>query len=92
MDYLPTLCFTSFNSKMRKFQQERREKEQLQQSMSRRSFVCRDKRPSEWLRKNVTTVFLLPQQKGLNIEEERCHDKRQLVATKHEKKVTNQLR
>ena len=92
MDYSPTLCFAGFNSKERKIQQERREKEQLQQSMSRQSFVCRDKRPSEWLRKNVTTVILLLQHKGLSIEEELCRDKRQYVTTEHEKNVTNQLR
>ena len=88
MDYSPTLCFAGFNSKMRKIQQERREKEQLHQSMSRQSFVCRDKRLNEWLRKTVTTIFLLSQNKGLNIEEELCRDKRQLVETEHEKKVT----
>ena len=78
MDYSPTLCFAGFNSKRRKIQQERREKEQLQQSMSRQSFVCRDKCPSEMLRKNVTTVFLLLQHKGVSIEEELCHDTRNM--------------
>ena len=29
MDYSPTLCFVGFNSKMRKFQQERREKDAI---------------------------------------------------------------
>ena len=74
MDYSPTLYFVGFNSKRRKIQQERRKKEQLQQLMSRQSFVCRDKRPSEWLRKNVTIVFLLLQHKGLSIEKELCCD------------------
>ena len=92
MDYSPTLCFASFNSKRRKCQQEKREKEQLQQSMSRQSSVCREKRPSKWLRKSVTTIFLLSQHKGLNIEEELCRDKRQRVATEHGKNVTSQLR
>ena len=59
--------------------------------MSQQSFVCHDK-PSEWLRKNVTTIFLLSQHKGLSIEEELCHDKRQRVVIEHEKNVTNQLR
>ena len=36
--------------------------------------MCHDKRPSEWLRKNVTTLILLSQHKGLNIEEELCRD------------------
>ena len=54
--------------------------------------MCRDKRPSKWLKKNVTTVFLLSQHKGLNIEEELCHNKRQLVTTEQENKVTSQLR
>ena len=92
MDYSPTSCFVSFNSKMRKIQQERREKEQLQQSMSQQSFVCHNKRLSEWLRKNVMTIFLLSQHKGLDIEEKLCRNKRQRVATEHEKKVTSQLR
>ena len=38
------------------------------------------------------TVFLLSQHKGLIIEEELCHDKRQCVATEHEKNVTSQPR
>ena len=92
MDYSLNLCFVGFNSKRRKIQQERRNKEQLQQSMSRHSFVCRDKRPSKWLKKNLKTVFLLSQHKGLNLEEELCREKRQLVMTEHEKKVTSQLR
>ena len=77
---------------MRKFQQERREKEELQQSMSRQSSVCRDKRPSKWLRKSVTIIFILSQHKGLNIEDELCRDKRQCVATEHGKNVKRQLR
>ena len=92
MDYSPTWCFTGFNSKKRKFQQERREKEQLQQSMSRQSSVCRDKRPSKWLRKSVSTIFLMSQHKGHNIEEELCRDKRQRVTTDHGKNLTSQLR
>ena len=92
MDYSPTLCFVGFNSKRRKFKQERREKEQLQQSMSGQSSVCHDKRPRKWLRKYVTTIFLLLQHKGLNIEEELRRDKRQRVVIEHRKKVTSQLR
>ena len=92
MHYSPTLCFAGFNSIRRKFQQERREKEQLQQSMSRQSSVCRDKRPSKWLRKSVMTISLMSQHKGLNIEEELCRDKRKRVATEHGKNVTSQLR
>ena len=42
--------------------------------MSRHSSECRDKRPSKWLRKFVMTIFLLSQHKGLNIEEELCHE------------------
>ena len=42
MDYSLTLCFAGFNLKRRKFEQEIREKEQLQKSMSRQSSVCRD--------------------------------------------------
>ena len=76
MDYSPTLCFAGFNSKRRKFQQERREKEQLQQFMSRQSSVCHDKRLSKWLRKSVMTIFPLSQHKVLNIEEELSSDKR----------------
>ena len=92
MDYSPTLCFIGFNSKMRKFWQERKEQEQFQQFISRQSSVCRDKRPSKWLRKSVTTIFLLSQHKGLNIENELRHDKRQHVVTEHGKNVTSQLR
>ena len=92
MDYSPNLCFVGFNLKMRKFMKERREKDQLRQSMSRQSAVCRDKRSSKWLRKFVTTIFLLSQHKGLNIEEKLCCNKRQSVATEHEKNVTSQLR
>ena len=54
--------------------------------------MCRDKRPSKWLRKFVTTIFFLSQHKGLNIEDELCRDKRQRVATEHGKNVTSQLR
>ena len=92
MDYSPTLCFAGFNSKRRKFQQERREKEQLQQSLLRKSPVCCNKRPSKWLRKSVTTIFPLSQHKGLNIEDELCRDKRQRVVIEHGKNVTSQLR
>ena len=92
MDYLPTLCFEDFNSKRRKFQQEIREKEQLQHSILRQSFVCRDKRPRKWLGKYVMTIFLLSQHKGLNIEEELCRNKRQRVVKEHGKFVTSQLR
>ena len=92
MDYSLTLCFASFNLKRRKFKQERREKEQLQQSMSRQSSMCCDKRSSKWLRKYVTTIFLMSQHKGLNLEEELCRDKIQRVTTEHEKNVTSQLR
>ena len=89
MYYSPTFCFVGFNSKRRKIQQERRKKEELQQFMSRQSFVCRDKCPSEMLRKNVTAIFLLSQHKGLSIEEELCCDKRQRVAIEHEKNETS---
>ena len=92
MEYSPTLCFAGLNSKRRKFQQERREKTQLQQSMSRQSFLCHDKCPSKWLRKSVTTIFRMSQHKGLNIEKELCHEKRQRVATENGKNVTSQLR
>ena len=92
MDYLPTLCFEDFNSKSRKFQQEIREKEQLQHSILRQSFVCRDKRLRKWLGKSVMTIFLLSQHKGLNIEEELCRNKRQRVVKEHGKFVTSQLR
>ena len=54
--------------------------------------MCRDKGLSEMLRKNVTTIFLLSQHKGLSIEEELCRDKRQRVATEHEKNETSQQR
>ena len=54
--------------------------------------MCRDKRSSKWLKKFVTTIFLLSQHKGLNIKEELCHDKRQRVAIEHEKNVISQLR
>ena len=37
--------------------------------------MYRDKRPSKWLRKSITIIFLLSQHKGLNIEEELCHDR-----------------
>ena len=83
MNYSLTLRFTGFYSKMRKFQQKRKEKEQLQQSISRQSSVCRDKRPSKWLRKSVTTIFLMSQHKGLNLEEELCRDKVSYVATRN---------
>ena len=89
MDYSPTLCFVGFNSKMRKSQQERREKEQLHQSMLRQSSMCHEKGPSKWLRKSVTTIFLLSQHKGLNIEDDLCRDKRQCVTTEHGKNVTS---
>ena len=77
MDYSPTLCFVGFNSKKRKFNNKEEKK-------SNCSSLCRDKRPSEWLRNNVRTVFLLSQHKGLSIEEKLCRDKWQCVATKHE--------
>ena len=54
--------------------------------------MCHDKRPSKWLRNSFTTIFLLSQHKGLNIEDELCCNKRQRVATEHGKNVTNQLR
>ena len=92
MDYSPIVCFAGFNSKRRKIQQERREKEQFQQSMSQQRFMCRDKCPSEMLRKNVTTVFLLSQHKGLSIEEELCRDKRQHVTTKDSMSQQNMRR
>ena len=92
MDYSPTLCFVGFNSKRRKFQQEIKEKEQLQQFMLRHSSECRNKRLRKWLRKSVTTIFPLSQHKGLNIEDELCRDTRQRVATEHENNVTSQLR
>ena len=44
MDYSSTSCFVGFSSKRRKFQQEKREKEQLQQPMLQQSSVCCDKR------------------------------------------------
>ena len=83
MDYSPTLCFLGFNSKRKKAQQEKREKEQLQQSMSRQSFACRDKRPSKWLRKSIMIIFLMSQHKGLNLEEELCRDKVSYVVTRN---------
>ena len=89
MDYSPTLCFAGFISKRRKYQQEIREKEQLQQSLSRQSSVCCDKRPSKWLRKPVTTICPLSQQKGLSIEDELCREKRQHVMTEYGKNVTS---
>ena len=91
MDYSLNLCFAGFNLKMRKFKQERKEKEQLRQSMSQQSSVCCDKHSSKCLRKSVTTIFLLSQHKGLNIEK-LCRDKRQHVTTEHEKNVTSQMR
>ena len=69
MEYLSNLCFVGFYSKRRKFQQERREKEQLQQSMSRLKFVCHDKLPSKWLRNRVATIFSMSQHKSLNVDE-----------------------
>ena len=63
------------------------------------SSLCRDRVlcvainvQCKWLRNSITTIFLLSQHKGLNIEDEVCRDKRQRVATEHEKKVTSQLR
>ena len=38
------------------------------------------------------TIVLLSQHKGLNIEEELCHDKRQRVATEYGNNETSQLR
>ena len=92
MDYSLALCFAGFYSKGRKFQQEKREKEQYQQSLSRQSSMCHEKRPTKWVRKSVTKIFSMSQHKGMNIGEELCRDKRQRVATKHGKNVTSQLR
>ena len=89
MDYSPTLCFVGFNSKMRKSQQERREKEKLHQFMLRQSSMCREKGPSKWLWKFVTIIFLLSQHKGLNIEDELCRDKRKCVTKEHGKNITS---
>ena len=54
--------------------------------------MCRDKPPSEWLRKNVMTIFFMSQHKGLSLEEALCRNKRQCVTTEHEKNVTSQQR
>ena len=62
---------------------EEKKKKQLQQSISRQSFVCRNKRLSKWLRKFVTIIFLMSQHKGLNLEEDLCHEKVSYVAIRN---------
>ena len=62
------LCFAGVNSKMRDFQQERREKEQLQQSMLRLKFVCRDKLLSNYQRNSVTITFPVLQHHNLIVD------------------------
>ena len=68
MEYLPNLCFAGFNSKRRKIQQERREKQQLQQCMSRLKFVCRDNLLSNYQRNHVATTFLVSQHHNLIVD------------------------
>ena len=92
MDYSQTLCFAGFNSKRRKFSK-KEEKNSNCSSLGHDRVLCVVTNVKvKWLRKFVTTIFLLLQHKGLNIEEELCCDKRQRVATEHGKNVTSQLR
>ena len=63
MDYLQTLCFAGINSKRRDFQQEIREKQQLQQSLSQQSSLGRDKRLKKWLENFMETIFYVSQHK-----------------------------
>ena len=76
MEYLQTLCFAGVNSKRRDLQQEKREKQQLQQSLSRQSSVCCDKRLSKWLEKCVATIFFVSQHKIQKLVDELCRNKR----------------
>ena len=91
MDYSPNLCFASFNLKGGNLSK-KEEKKSNCSSLCLDSVLLSRQRSSKWLRKSVTTIFLLSQHKGLNIKEKLCHDKRQRVATKHKKNVTSQLR
>ena len=59
MEYLQNLCFAGVNSKRGDFQQERREKQQLQQSLSQQSLVCHDKRLREMASYVVITFSML---------------------------------
>ena len=68
MEYLQTLCFARVNSKRIDFKQEKREKEQLQQSMSQLKFVCRDKLPSNYQRNRVAITFPVSQQHNLIVD------------------------
>ena len=68
MENLQTLCFAGVNSKRRDFQQERREKEERQQSMSRLKFVCRDKIPSNYQRNRVVTTFPMSQHHNMIVD------------------------
>ena len=63
MNYLQTLCFVGVNSKMRDFKQERKEKQQLQQSLSRQSSLGHDKRLRKWLENCVEIIFSVSQHK-----------------------------
>ena len=82
MDYSPTLCFASFNSKRRKFQQERREKEQFQQSMSRQTSkqmakeICHDNISSVATQRTEYRRGAMSQQKTM------CHDRTWEVCNK----------
>ena len=82
MNYSPTLCFASFNSKRGNFSKKEEKK-------CNYSSLCCDKHLSKWVRKSVMTIFPLLQHKRLNIEEELCHDKIFPIATEHGKNVTS---
>ena len=67
MDYSPTLCFAGFNSKRRKFQQERKEKNNC-------SSLCRDRVMC------VATEFCVSRQTSKQMAKEICHDNISSVA------------
>ena len=75
MEYLQTLCFAGVNSKIRYFQQERKEKHKLQQSLSRQSSVCCDKRLRKWLENCVVTIFCVAKQ-DLKLADELCRNQK----------------
>ena len=75
MDYSLTLCFAGFNSKMRKIQKERREKEQLQQSMSRQTSKRMAKEKCHDSISSVTTQRIEYRRRAMSQQKTVCRDR-----------------
>ena len=86
MEYLKTLCFAEVNSKRRDFQQERREKQELQQPLSRQSSVCRDKTSKQMARELCRNNIFCVATQDLKMVDELCCNKRQHVAIRNGEK------